>query len=118
MSFINLKVKRDKGDYPQEVTAGKSDNAPYYDYGTRISFNKKVLEKLGIDVSSANVGDKMQATVKLEVISVRQSKQTEGNDSSMELQITDIDLGEVKEAPGAKKIADYKKIRDQKPTEE
>jgi hypothetical protein len=116
--FINLKVKRDKSSQPVccEQTTEK-DNVPSYDYGTRITFSKEVMEKLGLDVSKFHTDDKIEATVKLEVVATRD---IEGPypEKSVELQITDIDLGEVKEAPGAKKIADYKKIRDQYPTEE
>ncbi|MFA5322861.1 MAG: capsid staple protein [Smithella sp.] len=119
MSFINLKVKRDKTNSP-EVCCGKStekDNAPNYDYGTRITFGKEVLAKLGLDLKKFSTDDKMEATVKLEVVSTRD---IEGPypEKSMELQITDIDLGEVKTSPGASKIAGYKKVRDEGPTQE
>jgi hypothetical protein len=119
MSFINLKVKRDKSNSPEvccEKTTEK-DNVPSYDYGTRITFSKEVLAKLGLDISKFHTDDKMEATVKLEVVSTRD---IEGPypEKSMELQITDINLGEVKESPGAKKIASYKKVRDAGPTQE
>jgi hypothetical protein len=114
--MINLKVKREetKG---QDVAVNPSPEG--YGYGTRITFDKETLKKVGIDVGKYNVGDKMEASVNIEVVSVRQSKQSDGNDSSMELQITDIDLGDVKDAtPIEKKISKYKAVRNEYPTQE
>jgi len=118
--FINLKVKRDDGGriaQPAVETTTK-DNEPRYDYGTRITFGKETLEKLGLDISKFNVGDKLDASIKLEVFTVRDSKDQGYDEQSLELQITDIDMGGVKETPAAKKIADYKKVRDEYPTQE
>lgn len=65
-----------------------------YPWGTRIDLDNDTLEKLGIDELPA-VGSKMTMEAKVTVIGSRQSASTgSGESRSLELQITDMELGD------------------------
>ena len=74
--------------------------------------------KVDIDISRHKVGDTITAAVKLEVIGIQQrAGQGSNGEASLELQITDIDLGD-EGKPAKGKFATYKSVQDEGPTQE
>ena len=115
MALVSLKRTKKEMKESNECTpvrGGSSSDEPQYPWGTRIDFNKAVLNKLGIDPLKVSLGDTMEGPFKLEIINIRKE--------SLELQITDIDIGggAVKKPSIEKKIAKYKEIRDGYPTQD
>jgi hypothetical protein len=116
MSFVNLKLSKKKGGnkVPEAITS----EGPDYSYGTRISLDKETIGKLGIDISKIKVGDNATASVKMEVVSVRQEAGKDYNSESIELQITDIDMGKFGKSASKEKLARFNAIKNESPTQE
>lgn len=118
MSFVNLKLKKKKGgnDAPEAV---KTSEGPSYSWGTRLSLDKETIGKLGIDINKIKVGENVTASVKMEVVSVRQEVGEGGyNSETIELQVTDIDLGKFGKSASKEKLARFNAIKNESPTQD
>lgn len=87
--MINLKLAKKKGNSAKEATIGYEQED--YPYGTRLSFEKESLKKLGKSVTDFEIGDLVTVVAKAKVIELSQHQ---GNRDSerVELQVTDIEL--------------------------
>jgi hypothetical protein len=94
MPLINMKSKPEVEEMPGQVELDE----PSYPYGLCIRLGKDELEKLGV-TALPKVGSEMMISAKVFVKSVS-SYQTQGagNDTSMELQITDMEIGQTEKA--------------------
>lgn len=72
-----------------------------YPYGWRIHMNKEEIEKLGLDINKLDIGQKstMKANIEIIGLSANKGQRPEDSHKTIELQITDVDLG----MPKAKK---------------
>lgn len=77
-----------------EVTKAQEAEKPSYPWGMRLTFNKEVLEKLGLDVTQFKVGDTVNITAKGEVTStsVSENEYSDGVSKEIGIQLTDIQL--------------------------
>lgn len=90
MAMVNMKSKAEREEMPGEVEADE----PRYPYGLCISLGKDELEKLGI-TSLPTVGAAMNLMARATVKSVSSYEtQGEGADMRVELQITDLEIGQ------------------------
>jgi hypothetical protein len=94
MALVNMKQQPKR-----EETAGAIEaDEPRYPYGLCISLGKEELEKLGI-TALPKVGGEMMITAKAVVKSTSAyDTQGEGQDMRVELQITDMGLGQTDDA--------------------
>lgn len=123
MPLVNLKqTKKEVKENSTEVCCnpGTTASEPQYPWGTRITLEKGSLDKLTIDLAALTVGDVLEGSFKLKVIGIRQVKRDKSDEESLELQITDMDIGDgpVKQPAIKGKIDNYKKIRDGYPSQE
>ena len=94
MPMINMQKPAEREEMPGEYEADE----PRYPYGLCISLGKEELEKLGI-TALPKVGGEMMITAKAVVKSTSAyDTQGEGTDMRVELQITDMDLGQTENA--------------------
>lgn len=94
MAMINMKQAAKREEMPGEI---ESDE-PRYPYGLCISLGKEELEKLGI-TALPKVGGEMMITAKAVVKSTSAyDTQGQGQDMRVELQITDMDIGQTENA--------------------
>ena len=94
MSLINMKQQAKREEMPGAI---ESDE-PQYPYGLCISLGKEELEKLGI-TALPKVGGQMMITAKAFVKSTSAyDTQGQGQDMRVELQITDMDVGQTEDA--------------------
>jgi hypothetical protein len=93
MSMINMKQAVKREEVPGEI---ESDE-PRYPYGLCIRLDKDSLEKLGI-TALPKVGGEMMITAKAVVKSTSAYDTQGGTDMSVELQITDMDVGQTENA--------------------
>lgn len=94
MALINMKQQPKREEMPGTIEADE----PRYPYGLCISLGKEELEKLGI-TALPKVGGEMMITAKAVVKSTSAyDTQGEGQDMRVELQITDMDLGQTENA--------------------
>lgn len=94
MALINMKQQAKREEMPGAIEADE----PRYPYGLCISLGKEELEKLGI-TALPKVGSEMMVTAKAVVKSVSAyDTQGEGQDMRVELQITDMGLGQTDDA--------------------
>ncbi len=94
MALINMKQQPKREEMPGAI---ESDE-PRYPYGLCISLGKEELEKLGI-TALPKVGGEMMITAKAVVKSTSAyDTQGEGTDMRVELQITDMGLGQTDDA--------------------
>lgn len=94
MALINMKQQPKREEMPGVIEADE----PRYPYGLCISLGKEELEKLGI-TALPKVGGEMMITAKAVVKSTSAyDTQGEGTDMRVELQITDMDLGQTENA--------------------
>lgn len=87
--MINLKLAKKKDTSVKGPTIGYEYED--YPYGTRITFEKESLKKLGKSVTDFEIGDTVVVTGKAKVIELSQQQ---GNRDSerVQLQITDVEL--------------------------
>jgi hypothetical protein len=93
MKMVDTKLtgKEAKAQYGP-ITA-KADKGPTYPWGTSLSIEKAMLDKLGVDVDNYSVGQKLTLTAQVEVTNLSKSeRQGGGEDYSMGLQITSMGL--------------------------
>ena len=94
MALINMKQQPKREEMPGAIEADE----PRYPYGLCISLGKEELEKLGI-TALPKVGGEMMITAKAVVKSTSvYDIQGEGQDMRVELQITDMGLGQTEGA--------------------
>ena len=94
MALVNMKQQPKREEMPGAIEADE----PRYPYGLCISLGKEELEKLGI-TALPKVGSEMMVTAKAVVKSVSAyDTQGEGQDMRVELQITDMGLGQTDDA--------------------
>lgn len=94
MALVNMKQQPKREEMPGAIEADE----PRYPYGLCISLGKDELEKLGI-TALPKVGSEMMVTAKAVVKSTSAyDTQGEGQDMRVELQITDMDLGQTENA--------------------
>lgn len=94
MALINMKQQPKREEMPGAIEADE----PRYPYGLCISLGKEELEKLGI-TALPKVGGEMMITAKAVVKSTSAyDTQGEGQDMRVELQITDMGLGQTDDA--------------------
>ena len=94
MAMINMKQAAQREEMPGAI---ESDE-PRYPYGLCISLGKEDLEKLGI-TALPKVGGEMMITAKAVVKSTSAyDTQGQGQDMRVELQITDMDVGQTENA--------------------
>lgn len=117
MSFVNLKLSKKKGGN-NTLDVAVPSSGPNYPWGTRLSFGKEAIGKLGIDINKIKVGENVTASVKMEVVSVRQEAGKEYYSESIELQITDIDLGKFGKSASKEKLARFNAIKNESPTQD
>lgn len=90
MAMVNMKRAPEREEMPGEI----EDDEPRYPYGLCIRLGKDELEKLGI-TSLPTVGVEMNVMARATVKSVSSYEtQGEGADMSVELQITDLEVGQ------------------------
>ena len=94
MALINMKQQPKREEMPGAIEADE----PRYPYGLCISLGKEELAKLGI-TALPKVGGEMMITAKAVVKSTSAyDTQGEGQDMRVELQITDMGLGQTDDA--------------------
>lgn len=90
--MINLRMtKKEATDQLGAVPADPKD-APLYPYGTSLRLDDETLLKLGLSELPA-VGAKFTLHAVVEVTGVRSSQRQGEQDSSLDLQVTDMELG-------------------------
>lgn len=94
MALVNMKSKPER-----EEAVGEIDrDEPRYPWGLCLSLGKDELEKLGI-TALPKVGGEMMITAKATVKSTSAYEtQGEGTDMRLELQITDMEIGQTENA--------------------
>lgn len=94
MALINMKSKPEREEMPGEIERDE----PRYPYGLCISLGKDELEKLGI-TALPKVGGEMMIHAKAMIKSTSAYEtQGEGTDMRVELQITDMEIGQTDNA--------------------
>ena len=94
MALVNMKQQPKREEMPGAI---ESDE-PRYPYGLCISLGKEELAKLNI-TALPKVGGEMMITAKAIVKSTSAyDTQGEGQDMRVELQITDMDIGQTEDA--------------------
>ena len=94
MALINMKSKPEREEMPGEIERDE----PRYPYGLCLSLGKDELEKLGI-TALPKVGGEMMIQAKATVKSTSAYEtQGEGTDMRVELQITDMEIGQTDNA--------------------
>lgn len=89
MKPVNLKLGTDTF----EGEGGKPETRDQYPWGMRITLNNDTLEKLGVNSKSLpSVGDVVSIIGMAKVCAVSTHTEDEGEESSVEMQITDIGL--------------------------
>lgn len=76
----------------QEYAAPTPDDGPRYFYGTSICLDNDLLQKLGFS-SLPEVGGKFTLSATVEVTGVRSNERQGSTESSVDLQITEMELG-------------------------
>ena len=88
--MVNMKMSPEEA---KEESGISEVDAPLYPYGLMIRLNDESLEKVGL-TELPKVGTKIQITAMCEVVSTSSRQDQSGEDeSSVELQITDMELG-------------------------
>ena len=94
MALINMKQQPKREEMPGEIEADE----PRYPHGLCLTLGKEELEKLGIS-ALPKVGTEMTITAKSYVKMTRAYEtQGEGKEMGIELQITDMGVGQTENA--------------------
>jgi hypothetical protein len=92
MGMVNMLCKHEE-EKPSPATVESTQNETYYPYGLSITLEKYALAKIGMDVSDFTIGDELTITAKVEVTGLRESESESYTEKSVDLQITDLDMG-------------------------
>lgn len=88
MAMINMKQKPEREEQPGEIEYEE----PMYPYGLCIHLGQEQMEKLGM-TTLPDVGAEMTITAKVFVKGTSAYETQGGKDMSMDLQITDMEIG-------------------------
>lgn len=91
MALKNMRLSPKEAEAEEDRAEVSNDDAPAYPYGLCINLDSESLAKLGISEPPA-VGTKMALQAIVEVVSMSQYQNQKTTDSSVSLQITDMDL--------------------------
>ncbi len=109
MAMVSLKrTKQEKKDYVKGMAAPVSSSREDYPWGTRLDFDKDMLDKLGIDLTQIKADQEVTFTAKATVCNLSISAGSSGESKSLCLQITDIDLP----LPTSKKKSKFESFMD------
>lgn len=86
-----------------------------YSYGLRINLEKQEIDKLGIKIEDVKVGNDVTVTCNAEIISIRQSAESNNENKTIELQIKEMAIDGIKS--GESKFSKAKAIHNQGPTD-
>jgi hypothetical protein len=100
MAMINMKQEAEREEMPGEVEYDE----PMYPYGLCLHLGQDEMEKLNI-TSLPAVGTEMTITAKVFVKGTSAYETQGGKDMSMDLQITDMEIGASENAPTAERSA-------------
>ncbi len=89
-----VSTKMDKKNATESLACAPGDpsDAPMYSYGTLITLDDELLKRLGI-TELPPVGTVFMLTAAVEVTGARSSQRQGKQDSSIDMQITDMELG-------------------------
>jgi hypothetical protein len=100
MAMISMKQEAEREEMPGEIEYDE----PMYPYGLCLSLEQDQMEKLGI-TALPSVGTEMTITAKVFVKGTSAYETQGGKDMSMQLQITDMEIGASDKAPTAERSA-------------
>jgi hypothetical protein len=100
MAMISMKQEAEREEMPGEIEYEE----PMYPYGLCIRLEQDQMEKLSI-TTLPSVGTEMTITAKVFVKGTSAYETQGGKDMSMELQITDMEIGASDNAPTAERSA-------------
>jgi hypothetical protein len=100
MAMISMKQEAEREEMPGEIEYEE----PMYPYGLCIRLEQDQMEKLSI-TTLPSVGTEMTITAKVFVKGTSAYETQGGKDMSMELQITDMEIGASENAPTAERSA-------------
>ena len=99
MALTNMRTEHKENDTMLSDCTPCCDDKPAYPYGLSLYLNEDSLKKLAMN-GAPPVGTKMMLTAMVEITSVSVNETAkEGTRRDVGLQITDMDLGEVKAGP-------------------
>lgn len=109
LTSLKLSPKEAKEDMGVPTAAGSmKDKGPRYPYGMELRLDTETLDKLGLDLSKFKVGESCSLEAKGIVIRISESQMQGGKDSrNLEIQITDIGIGEDKAAKKEKAAGEH-----------
>ena len=84
--------KKAKPETAGAPTLPYDDSGEKYPYGLQIRLETEDLDKLGIDIESFSVNDKVSITAVAEITSLSSSKTRNDENQNMQLQITKMDI--------------------------
>ena len=98
MKLINMAMSAEEAREQYPTTLATEDaEGPKYPYGLRLTLDDDCLEKLGM-TAMPKVGDKLMLTAMVEVVGTSTNERQGGDEEScVDLQITDLALGDEKE---------------------
>lgn len=100
MAMISMKQEAEREEMPGEIEYEE----PMYPYGLCLHLGQEQLEKLGI-TALPTVGTEMMLHAKVFVKGTSAYETQGGKDMSIDLQITDMELGASENAPTAERSA-------------
>jgi hypothetical protein len=100
MAMISMKQEAEREEMPGEIEYEE----PMYPYGLCLRLEQDQMEKLSI-TTLPSVGTEMTITAKVFVKGTSAYETQGGKDMSMELQITDMEIGASEKAPTAERSA-------------
>lgn len=90
--MVSMKMSAREAQEYASVSSSAGD-APMYPYGLTVCLNSESMKKLGLDKAMPSVGVKMMLMATVEVTSVRQEKEQDGDArTSTDLQIVEMEL--------------------------
>lgn len=95
MSFVDMKLPKEKESKSGSKCEPIEPDKPKYPYGLSITLEKDALSKLGLAVSDFDMGEEITISAQCVITSLRQSEDRYGDDMSVGLQITKLDMGNV-----------------------
>lgn len=98
--MISMKLTAAEAKADTMLGDAEEDGGPQYPYGLTLCLDDETLAKLGI-TDLPKVGSVMQLTALVEVCSVSQYANQKDTDTSMSLQITDMELAAGNSEPKA-----------------
>jgi len=92
MNLTDLKLtKQDKKKLNSEVPQ-RTDSKQEYPYGASINLDTRSLSKLGLDLKSFQVGQKVKIVAECSVIEIRQSKDLYDESQNLGIQVQKLGI--------------------------